>query len=82
MSQNWLSLANEARKAASGLLAEERYRSCVPRTYYAAYSKVTHELVFSAQLTMPTGREGPSHARLRPLIETSMSKMNQKKREK
>ena len=52
------------------------------RAYYAAYSKVTHELVFTAQLEMTPDREGPSHKRLRPIIETSMPNMQQDKREK
>ena len=82
MPQTWLELAHDARKAANVLVTEDRYRSAVARAYYAAYSKVTHELVATAGLAMPPGREGPSHARLRPIIETSMPKMAQKKREK
>jgi hypothetical protein len=39
-------------------------------------------LVFTAGLTMPPDREGPSHARIRPLIETSMPDMAQNKRVK
>jgi uncharacterized protein (UPF0332 family) len=82
MAQSWLELANDARKAANTLLTHDRYRSAVARAYYAAYSKVAHELVLTAKLAMPTGREGPSHSRIRPIIETSMPGMEQKKREK
>ena len=58
------------------------------RAYYAAYSKVTHELVVMAGLTMPPDREGPNppgktgRAGIRRLIETSMPNMRQDKREK
>lgn len=80
--ETWIELARDARKAASQLLTQEYFRSCVSRSYYAAYSKVTHELVATARLTMPENREGPSHARLRPLIETSMPNMIREKRVK
>lgn len=36
----------------------------------------------TAKLTMPPSREGPSHAKLRPLIVSSMSNMNSEKRVK
>jgi uncharacterized protein (UPF0332 family) len=71
MAQTWQELATDARKAANVLVTQDRFRSAVSRAYYA-YSKVTHELVMTAGLGMPPGRGGPSHARLRPLIETSM----------
>jgi hypothetical protein len=54
----------------------------VSRAYYAAYSKVTHELVATAGLTMAASREGPSHARIRPLIESSMPNMKPQRRVK
>src|SRR5436190_22725016 len=82
MPETWLDVARDARKAANVLATDGRFRSCVARAYYAAYSKVSHELAFTAGLQMPPGREGPSHARLRPLIETSMPNMAQPKREK
>ena len=58
MSQTWLELAREARKAARRLMTEDNFRSCASRAYYAAYSKITHELVATAGLTMPKDREG------------------------
>ncbi len=82
MPETWLDLARDARKAATVLVAEGRFRSAVARAYYAAYSKVGHELVMTAGLPMPPGREGPSHGRLRPIIETSMPNMTQDKRDK
>jgi hypothetical protein len=46
-------------------MTEDNFRSCVSRCYYAAYSKVTHELATTAGLTMPQGREGPpSHLKV------------------
>jgi uncharacterized protein (UPF0332 family) len=78
----WLELARDARKAANILVTEDRYRSSGSRAYYAAYSKVTHELVVTARLPMPPEREGPSHRRVRPIIETSMPNMPQPKRDK
>lgn len=84
MAVTWLELAREARNSANLLLTQERFRSCASRAYYAAYSKVAHELVATAALTMPTGREGPHHTgkkgAIRPMIETSMPGMDQPKR--
>ena len=82
MPQTWLDLARDARKAANSLLSNDHYRSAVARAYYAAYSKVTHELAVVAGLAMPSGREGPSHAGVRRIIETSMPNMAQVKRVK
>ena len=82
MSETWLELARDARKAANVLATYDFYRSAVSRAYYAAYSKVAHELVVTAGLAMPPGRQGPSHGRIRPVIETSMPNMTQDKREK
>jgi hypothetical protein len=87
MSQTWLELAGDARKGANRLVGAN-FRSCASRAYYAAYSKVAHELVVTAGLTMPKGREGPNHpgetgtGGIRRLIETSMPNMQQDKRVK
>ena len=82
MPQMWLDSAHDARKAANSLVTDDHYRSAVARAYYAAYSKVTHELAAVAGITMPPGREGPSHAGIRRIIETSMPNMVQLKRVK
>ena len=82
MPESWLELARDARKAASMLVTQDHYRSGVARAYYAAYSKIAHELAVTAHLSMPPDREGPSHARVRPLIATSMPNMTREKREK
>jgi uncharacterized protein (UPF0332 family) len=82
MPETWLDVARDAREAANMLLTEARYRSAVARAYYAAYSKITHELTATAGLPMPPGREGPGHSRVRPVIETSMPNMAPAKRDK
>lgn len=82
MPENWLDLARKARTSVSVLLTEELYRSATARAYYAAYSKITHELVATGKLAMPPGREGPAHGRIRSLIQTSMPNMTQAKRDK
>lgn len=86
MPQTWLELARDARYAANVLLTQERFRSCMSRAYYAAYSKVAHELVATAGLAMPANREGPHHTgrrgAIRPMIETSMPNMSPQKRVK
>jgi uncharacterized protein (UPF0332 family) len=88
MPQTWLDLAKDARQSANRLLAEEKFRSCMSRSYYAAYSKVSHELVFTAGLTMPLNREGPNHpgelgtGGIRRLIQTSMPNMQPARRSK
>jgi hypothetical protein len=82
MPENWLDVARDARKSANTLLSENHFRSAVARAYYAAYSKIMHELVVVAGLQAPPDREGFSHARIRPVIETSMPNMIQAKRDK
>src|SRR5687767_1394937 len=56
---NWYDVASDARKAANELV-RTRFRSCLSRAYYAAYSKVTH-LLTERGVPMPPGREGPNH---------------------
>ena len=67
-------------------MTEDNFRSCISRSYYAAYAKVTHELVATAGLTMPQDREGPHHTggkgAIRQMISTSMPNMLQEKRVK
>ena len=83
----WHEVAREARQAANELVAT-RYRSCLSRAYYAAYSKVTHDLSAATNVTFPPGREGPNHpgetgtGGIRRLIETSMPAMSPDRRRK
>ena len=61
MATTWFEIARAYRRAALTLARDGLDRPCVSAAYYAAYARVTHELVVTAGLTMPTGREGPSH---------------------
>jgi uncharacterized protein (UPF0332 family) len=82
----WLNLANESRRSANELLQLDHYRSSISRAYYAAYAKVAHELVVTAHLSMPSGREGPSHpgkmgtGGVRRMIESAMPNMTAERR--
>ena len=60
MADTWHTLAQQARRAANKLAADEP-RSCASRAYYAVYAKVTHELSRSPGVTFAGDREGPSH---------------------
>ena len=82
MSQSWLELSADFRRAASVLALDGGHRSAVSRAYYAAYAKVAHDLVVIAGLPMAGGREGPGHAGLRRIIESSMPNMNEDRRRK
>jgi hypothetical protein len=75
---SWHELAQEARKAANGLVQQERYRSSISRAYYAVYSLVTHCLCQAPNVSFPQDREGPNHpgvtnqGGIRRLIDTSL----------
>lgn len=86
---NWSEVGRDARYAANELV-RTRYRSCVSRAYYAAYSKVAHMLC-EVGTSFPAGREGPSHpgqlpdgtvgdAGIRRLIMTQLVKVDERKR--
>jgi uncharacterized protein (UPF0332 family) len=87
MPQSWFELASDARKAANRLVSDN-HRSCVSRSYYAAYSRVTYVLSIAPGVMFPTNREGPNHpgetgtGGIRRLIETSMPNMDQPRRVK
>lgn len=63
----WIDLALDAQQAASVLLASGRHRSAASRAYYAVYARVAHHLIANG-VAMPSGREGPSHAKLKRLV--------------
>ncbi len=79
MADTWHDLARENRVAASILFRDGAFRSMISRAYYAVYSMATHSLV-TASVIMPHGREGPSHKRLRPLIESNLPMIQQSQR--
>jgi uncharacterized protein (UPF0332 family) len=76
----WWELASDSRKAANRLIQDQHHRSAVSRAYYAVYSKVAHELT-ERGITMPKDREGPSHAKVRALIETRLTALPLAKRQ-
>lgn len=86
MAELWLDLARDARHSANRLLTDDRFRSCLSRAYYAAYSKVTHTLAATPGITFANRREGPNHpgelgtGGIRRLIETSMPNMQRDRR--
>ena len=61
MSDVWLDLARDGRRAANRLLTDDLFRSCASRAYYAAYSKMTHLMATTPGVSFAHGREGPSH---------------------
>ena len=58
--ETWHDLAQEFRRAANKLVADEP-RSCVSPAYYAVYARVTHELARLPNVAFAAGREGPGH---------------------
>ena len=77
--ETWLDLARDGRKSASVLVTDGFHRSAIGRSYYAVYSKVSMELC-DLGIGMPSGREGPRHKKIRPLIETKFTSMKRNKR--
>ena len=71
MSETWLDLARESRKVASTLVRDGYFRSAIARAYYAAFSKITYELLLAGE-KMPADREGPTHKKLRPMVEANL----------
>lgn len=77
--ETWQELARECRKSANLLVTERNHRSAVSRAYYAVYSRVTMDLC-RAGVAMPAHREGPSHTRIRALIEHRMTHLTIERR--
>lgn len=85
----WYEVASDSRKAANEVVGS-RYRSCLSRAYYAAYSKAAHLLIENG-VPMPLKREGPNHPGhlpsgevasngIRQMIETRLTHMDIRKR--
>lgn len=75
----WLEVARDSRKAANVLTTDKYFRSAVSRAYYAAYSKVSQELA-DAGLNFPADREGPSHSKLRPMVESNLTTLGDERK--
>lgn len=76
----WLDLASENRAAALALFSDAMYRSMINRAYFAVYAKATHALSI-IPVSMPQGREGPTHRKLRPMVEANLTTMRVEKRQ-
>jgi len=63
----WREIATESFGSAGLLLQDQRWRSTVSRAYYAVYGRVAEALT-DCGMTMPKGREGPSHGGLPEMI--------------
>ncbi|HLX59934.1 MAG TPA: hypothetical protein VKX17_01510 [Planctomycetota bacterium] len=68
---NWAQAARDSYYAAQTL--KQRPRSCMSRSYFAAYSAVTQALIDSKRVSFPIGFEGPSHRGLSDLIENHLT---------
>lgn len=64
----WLDVGEDALLAAEHLYSESHYRSCVSRSYYAAYAFLASLLVMKTQVIFPEEREGPGHTSLSDLV--------------
>jgi len=77
----WLELARENRTAASQLFKRSLFRAAINRAYYAAYSRVTHELN-AVPVFWPKNREGPPHVKIPALIRDHLRTLRPKIRER
>lgn len=68
---NWDDIARENLKASQKLADTGCYRSCVSRSYYAAFSAVTFWLTEKVQFR--AGRESPAHNAIVSLVERHLS---------
>lgn len=75
---NWWGVSRECQEAANRL-TEDCCRSCVNRAYYAVYARATHALA-GTPASFPLGWEGPSHLRLRALVENHLTGLSLKRR--
>jgi uncharacterized protein (UPF0332 family) len=71
MAIGWKTVAQDNYSAASALFTQRRWRSAISRAYYAVYSLVGHALSAKG-VTMPMGREGPSHKKVPVLVERNL----------
>src|SRR2546430_651925 len=75
----WTEMAKDNRLAANEARAEQRWRTCVSRAYYAVYSELS-ELLLRQHVTMPAGRANPRHERLRNMVEANLKQFSHPQR--
>ena len=74
----WRQLSEDSLQAAETLLQDGKYRSCVSRAYYAAYSAATHEII-KKLTTFSHGRNNPSHELVPTYIQNNLTISQAKK---
>jgi hypothetical protein len=77
--ENWRDLGMQNRTAAHELFGWKRWRACVNRAYFAAYSRATDALL-AVPISMPRGREGPNHIALPNAIGYNLTALGDQKR--
>lgn len=68
ISDEWRKVGEDALDAANRLLANDHFRSCVSRSYYAAYSFLAAALVLESGVNFRDDREGPEHEPLSDMV--------------
>jgi len=77
----WAQLAVDNFAAAGELYRSARYRSSVSRAYFASFAAVSEALV-ARGLTFADGREAPSHAALRGMVEDNLGSIAVRRRQR
>lgn len=76
--ETWKQLSEGSLRAAEILFREGEYRSCVSRTYYAAYCAATEEIV--KKLTMfPNAWNNPPHVKVPVCVQNNLTMVQAKK---
>ena len=78
MTETWQNLAEDAYRAAWSLRRDRHWRSMISRAYYAVYSRMA-SLRVARGVTMPSDREGPSHATLATLVRTHLTHLGDRR---
>jgi uncharacterized protein (UPF0332 family) len=68
----WNDLATQGFSSASSLFQAGHWRGAINRAYYAVYSKVTYCLLRQG-VTTPAGPQGPTHAKMAPLLQNHLA---------
>jgi len=69
----WDELSIDSRSAAQVLLAQGHTRSSISRAYFAAYAAATARV--AARVSLPAGRQNPTHADLRRYVGSSLTNL-------
>lgn len=69
---SWMSISNDSLVAAKLLLSKGHYRSCISRSYYAAYAGGTAALLAGGVSVGDQARPNPTHHRLPSLLKHNL----------